>query len=191
MESQRSCLSCRKKAERTELLRFVRAPDGEICFDERAEAASRGAWLCPNKACLLRAVEKRLLFRGEKTVPLTSDMMLNRVSETLKKSIISRLGMMKRMGAVEAGKDAVLQAINHENMLAVVIAKDFSEKSAAHVKEHLEKHGKTEKIMNTSLAMDEIGCSLGRKKTGVVALLKGRISSETLRRIGILSELGQ
>lgn len=188
MESIRTCLVCRHKATKPELCRFVRALDGEICFDEKGALESRGAWVCAKRACLLKAFQKRLLFRGERTLPVESEAMLTHVTTRIKKNVLSRFGLLKRLNCIEVGRDQVTRIIGAKNMACVVLAKDLSPRS---VEEFFHKVSDTEreKTFFSSLHMDEIGTCLGRKKTGVVALLESRITDEILLQLHKLKEL--
>lgn len=47
-----------------ELIRVVRSPEGEISLDFRGKANGRGAYLCPDPACLKRAQKARALERS-------------------------------------------------------------------------------------------------------------------------------
>ena len=189
METIRTCLSCRKKAHKQELCRFVRSLDGEICFDEKGVLDSRGAWLCPNKACLKKAVEKRMLFRGEKTLPLNSQDLINMVFERLKKSTLANLGLLRRLGQIEAGRDVVKQRIIDGHASVIMFSKDFAERSLDEMNRVTA--GKKVQVFKTPFLMDEIGGSLGRKKTGVVALSKSRITDEILLKVNKLLEIDQ
>jgi hypothetical protein len=42
----RTCIVCRKKAQKDELFRIVRKPDGGIAYDAGGNAAGRGAYIC-------------------------------------------------------------------------------------------------------------------------------------------------
>ena len=57
----RQCLGCREMRPKKELIRVVRAPDGNISLDFRGKAPGRGAYLCPNRECLKRAIKGRAL----------------------------------------------------------------------------------------------------------------------------------
>ena len=52
------------KKPKPELIRVVRAPDGDISLDARGKAAGRGAYLCPNPECLKKARKSRALERA-------------------------------------------------------------------------------------------------------------------------------
>ena len=60
----RQCLGCREMKPKRELIRVVRASTGEISLDFRGKAPGRGAYVCPNSACLKKAVKARALERA-------------------------------------------------------------------------------------------------------------------------------
>ncbi len=47
-----------------ELIRVVRSPEGAVSLDFRGKQPGRGAYLCPNPACLARAKKSRALERA-------------------------------------------------------------------------------------------------------------------------------
>ena len=46
-----------------ELIRVVRSPEGEISIDSRGKKSGRGAYICPDEACLKKAVKSKALER--------------------------------------------------------------------------------------------------------------------------------
>ena len=60
----RQCLGCREMKPKRELIRVVRAPDGAIALDFHGKAPGRGAYLCPDPACLRRIRRSRALERA-------------------------------------------------------------------------------------------------------------------------------
>ena len=60
----RQCLGCREMKPKKELIRVVRSPEGEICLDFRGKANGRGAYVCPNAACLKKAIKAKALERA-------------------------------------------------------------------------------------------------------------------------------
>lgn len=51
------------KSPQKELVRVVRAPSGEISIDPVGKKPGRGAYLCPDSACLAKAKKKKALER--------------------------------------------------------------------------------------------------------------------------------
>ena len=60
----RQCLGCREMKPKRELIRAVRSPEGEISLDFKGKASGRGAYICPNKECLKKAIKGRALERA-------------------------------------------------------------------------------------------------------------------------------
>lgn len=63
----RQCLGCREHKPKRELIRVVRSPEGEISLDFRGKKPGRGAYLCPNPACLAKVRKSRALERALST----------------------------------------------------------------------------------------------------------------------------
>lgn len=57
----RQCLGCREMKPKKELIRVVRSPYGEISLDFKGKASGRGAYICPDSACLKKAVKAKAL----------------------------------------------------------------------------------------------------------------------------------
>lgn len=64
---QRTCLGCRTSKDKNELIRIVRSPEGTVSCDLTGKANGRGAYICPDSACLVKAVKSRALSRALKT----------------------------------------------------------------------------------------------------------------------------
>ena len=63
---QRTCLGCRTSKDKNELIRIVRSPEGAVFCDLTGKANGRGAYICPDSACLAKAVKSRALARALK-----------------------------------------------------------------------------------------------------------------------------
>lgn len=57
----RQCLGCREMKPKKTLIRVVRSPEGEISLDFRGKASGRGAYVCPDPACLKKAIRAKAL----------------------------------------------------------------------------------------------------------------------------------
>ena len=60
----RKCCACGEMKEKTELLRIVKTPEGEIFFDQSGKRDGRGAYICKNEACIRKAEKKRAAARS-------------------------------------------------------------------------------------------------------------------------------
>ena len=67
---QRQCVGCREMKDKKALLRVVRSPEGEISLDFKGKKPGRGAYLCPDPACLAKVRKSRALERAfESAIP--------------------------------------------------------------------------------------------------------------------------
>ncbi len=60
----RRCVGCMEQRPKRELIRVVRSPEGEISLDTTGKKSGRGAYLCPDPACLAKARKTRRLERA-------------------------------------------------------------------------------------------------------------------------------
>ena len=49
---QRQCTGCREMKNKTDMIRVIRTPDGEIRIDETGKMNGRGAYICRSLSCL-------------------------------------------------------------------------------------------------------------------------------------------
>ena len=67
---QRQCMGCRERKEKRQLIRVVRKTDGSVCVDFSGKVSGRGAYICPDKACLTKALKSKSLERSlEVSIP--------------------------------------------------------------------------------------------------------------------------
>lgn len=61
---QRQCMGCRERKAKKELIRVVRTTEGAVCLDFSGKLNGRGAYLCPDIACLQKARKAKSLERS-------------------------------------------------------------------------------------------------------------------------------
>ena len=61
---QRTCIGCRTVRPKRDLIRIVRTPEGEILLDPTGKQSGRGAYICPDAACMEQALKKKQLERA-------------------------------------------------------------------------------------------------------------------------------
>lgn len=55
----RQCVGCRKMKPKRELLRIIRTAEDEILADATGKKNGRGAYICPDRECLKKAVKSK------------------------------------------------------------------------------------------------------------------------------------
>lgn len=58
---ERMCTGCLSHRPKTELIRVVKSPDGEISIDKTGKKSGRGAYICNDVECLKKARKSRRL----------------------------------------------------------------------------------------------------------------------------------
>ena len=77
----RKCIGCGEMKSKKEMLRIVRTTEGEFVLDATGRQNGRGAYICRNKECLLKAISSKGLERSFKqAIPVD-------VYESLKKEM--------------------------------------------------------------------------------------------------------
>lgn len=61
---ERLCIGCNQMKPKTELWRIVKNKEGEISVDFNGKAQGRGAYICRDINCLLKAQKSRRLERA-------------------------------------------------------------------------------------------------------------------------------
>ncbi|SHK21489.1 RNase P modulator RnpM [Rhodothermus profundi] len=86
----RSCVVCRTRRPKHELVRIVRRPDGRVELDPEQKKPGRGAYLCPRPACwnlkkafprLQRALRTELDAEARAALAAWADRVQQRVAE--------------------------------------------------------------------------------------------------------------
>jgi predicted RNA-binding protein YlxR (DUF448 family) len=189
-EPFRTCVACRTSSPKEQMLRFARAPDGSLGFDVRARLPGRGAWTCAKEACVKKAVDKGGFERAfEETVLAKADELAAQVRVTLESEAMHGLGLLKRSAHLAAGREDVSRAFAAGRVTALVLACDLSERSRREVAERTggkpagagagegagegEGEGRTVLPLVTVATQERLGSAIGRKPTGVLALLEG------------------
>ena len=78
---QRQCVGCREMKDKKSLLRVVKSPEGTVSLDFVGKKPGRGAYVCRQESCLMRAIRQKQLER-QLEVQLTDD-----VAEALRQEL--------------------------------------------------------------------------------------------------------
>lgn len=70
----RTCIGCGKGADKRDLVRIVRSPDGHVTLDASGKANGRGAYVHGNDECLDTAISRRKFDSALRVKLLDDDM---------------------------------------------------------------------------------------------------------------------
>lgn len=133
---ERTCVSCRKKGEKGELVRLVNAPDGAV-IDYSEKLPGRGAYVCPERGCIDKALKGGLLSRAfkEGSKAPQPDEFYQDLNDKVLKKIISLLGMARKSRKVVMGFDPVLEGLRKEPGGLLILALDLADNTRNKLKE--------------------------------------------------------
>ena len=112
---ERTCVLTRTHGTRDSLIRLALGPGGQVAPDVRARAPGRGAWIGVTRAALETAQAKGklkgALSRAFKTGALAiPDDLAARTEAALRQTLVDRLGLEARGGALLTGSDRIEEA---------------------------------------------------------------------------------
>ncbi|HEV2356637.1 MAG TPA: YlxR family protein [bacterium] len=96
---QRQCVACGQVRPKRELVRIVRTPAGDVRVDATGKVSGRGAYVCPDDACVDRAVRGGRL-AGALAQPLAEDIG-QRLRETIVRPAPARAPVVRRVSLRE------------------------------------------------------------------------------------------
>lgn len=177
---QRSCLGCRKTADKSELLRFVLAPDRTLVPDLQAKLPGRGAYTCTRKSCLREAAAKKQFarsFRGEvRCAP--PDELVSLVAARMEERIAAYMALANKAGKVVSGGDIVAELLTRKTPGIICIAADISPDIGKKIAYLADRAG----VEHFSLFDKErLGALIGKGLRSAVAVERGGFS-ETIKK---------
>jgi uncharacterized protein len=185
-EPLRTCIACRAAEPKEGLLRFVRAPSGEVFFDVKAALPGRGAYTCPNEGCVHKAAERGAFRRAFDAAVLLPADLVAATRQVLTVEGLLGLGLLRRQGRLFPGRTEALKQLKSGEAGAVILAQDLTERSHKELAEAVA--GRARIIQGPPKA--SMGVAMGRGPTGVVAVGKGPFVSRVVCNLQRLAGLG-
>lgn len=137
---ERTCAACRRQGEQGELIRFAAGPDGRLVVDHPPKLKGRGAYLCPDPACIAAAVKRNPFPRAfRRPVTLPEGDLGRVIAERVEAHVQGLLGVARKAGRVRSGATQVEEALARGGLALLVVATDaepatveaFSSRAAA------------------------------------------------------------
>lgn len=90
----RSCVMCRQKVEKRELLRIIRNTDGKIEFDPTGKKNGRGVYLCRNENCIVSVKNRQKISNSLDISPTQEEMdeVFEKITNFLQRESLKREG---------------------------------------------------------------------------------------------------
>jgi len=173
--ADRTCIVTRQIRDADELLRFVRAPGGEVVPDLECRLPGRGVWVGLSRVLLESAVSRHLFARGFRQGCTVDPELPQRTAELLRKRALQMLSLANKAGDVVSGFAKVEQLL-HSGKAGVLIA---ASDGAGDGKAKLCRIGAPLGCkMTGNFNSGELGLALGRTNVIHAALKRGGLAEK-------------
>ncbi len=176
----RSCVICRAKGTKRDLIRIVKSPDNLAVIDISGKLPGRGFYICPDSECIDRAIKSGNLARslGVNEIAPSFWEDLRKYAENFavnaKLKLCSILGLARKSGALLIGSDNI-ESFNHKILL--IVAKDCSD--------GIKKFAESKQALYPDLSIKELSETVGSK--GGVQIVGLPVSSGFAKKIFTLN----
>ena len=171
----RRCIASGAIRDRSDLLRFVISPGGELVPDVAANLPGRGLWLTPRREILERALAKRLFSRSARRPISVPEAFADHIEALLAQRCCEAIGLARRSGLAVAGFEKVCEAVRAGKAALLLSALDGAEGGRGKIR-----------ALDRSLPLVivltavELGGVFGRDHVVNVALGGGRLSQRLI-----------
>ncbi len=171
----RKCVVTGESHDKSELLRFVRSPDGTLVFDANNKLPGRGAYVTCDAAALQTALNKNLFAKSLKEKTATPPDTAQQVVASVRQSALQLLALARRAGDAVAGSDKAQDFARNEKLGAVVLASDAGNDGQQTAK----KIAGDQPVIN-DFDRDELGTIFGREQAVVIVIRESGLKNRFL-----------
>ena len=168
---ERRCLATGTVRPKSELLRFVVAPDGLLVADLRVRLPGRGLWLSPTPEAFATARAKRSFARAARCQVQVPDDLEQSVAKGLEQALLEQLGLLRRAGHLELGFEKAKATLLSGKASLALSSQDASASSLAKFLPGAQARadlGLDHRVLPLSSSV--LGAHLGRAQTNFLAL---------------------
>jgi len=185
----RKCIVSGHERPKTELIRFVIGPEGNVVPDLEAKLPGRGLWLSAERDVVKTACAKRLFAKMARCKAEAPDDLADQLEALLVERCIGLLGMARRSGSVVAGFEKVRAYLQEDKAGLILAAREGAIGGRRKVRNIAPELKEWDRLSGFELAQ-----ALGREAVIHVAVARGpladRLATECGRLEGFRSSLG-
>lgn len=176
---QRSCVICRAKSSKDNLIRIVKDPENLLVVDTSKKLPGRGIYLCPDLECIEKAKKSHVpenILRASSNEIFWENLVENakNFDENKNLKLRSILGLARKAGVLLIGSERIENS--KERKILVLLADDCSEG----VKNFLDSHREFQSII-LDISMNELSEIIGSR--GGVQILGLPLNSGFAKKI--------
>lgn len=180
-DTVRRCAVSRERLPKSELIRFVLAPSGEIVPDLKERLPGRGVWVTATRDKVAEAAKRNVFARSLKAQAKVPADLAARVDRLLAESALGSLALANKAGESVFGAAKVEEAIAKGRVAALVHASDAAEDGCRKLDGKYRASVKTEpRQAIRAFTSDELGLASGRSNVIHAAVIQGGAAAKFL-----------
>ena len=126
-EPERRCIATGKTQAKSDLLRFVVSPDGDVVFDQNNKLPGRGLWVGCRREYLELVCKKGLFSRAARQKVKVPEDLVDRVDGLIEAKCLNLLGLSRRNGSIVTGFAKVEISLKKGKVSTLLAAWDGAE----------------------------------------------------------------
>jgi len=185
----RLCVATSEVKPIADMIRFVIGPERIVVPDIKRKLPGRGVWVTARQSVLADAVRRNVFRRGFKADVEVSQNLPDLVDQLLERSVLDALAMARKAGAVIAGFAKIESAIESQEIVALLQARDASGDGHRKIISALKRRFGDDHeriVMMSGFASAQLSLALARSNVVHAVLLAERPSDAVLARWRVL-----
>ena len=182
--TQRRCALTRAHRAKSDLIRFVLAPDGTVVPDLKERLPGRGAWFTAAHDTISDASKRKAFSRALKADARVPDDLAEQVDGLLTEQALGAFALANKAGAVVFGRAKVEEALKKGRTIALVHAADAAVDGSRKL------DGKARAVTGgqgiraiCAFTADQLGLASGRTNVIHAALIQGGAAQKFLTAV--------
>ena len=191
LEKFKRCAVTRIRRPISELIRFVRAPEGEIVPDFKRKLPGRGIWITAASDILAEAVNKNVFSRALNATATVDQSLCDKVGSLLTVNALQVLSLANKAGDVVTGFVKVQKTLENKDVSALIHASDAAEDGIRKLRQTLknvEYNGNGSVHLVKIFGSSELSLALGRSNVVHAALKNSGVSRKFISAVEILEK---
>jgi uncharacterized protein len=177
--AERTCIVTREVKDPVELVRFARAPSGEVVPDLRCNLPGRGVWVSCAASKVAEAARRRLFARGFRADCQAAPDLAERTAALMRQEALACLSLANKAGLVSAGFERVAAEARKGRTAVLIEAADGAQDGRRKL------HGKFKEAGTSPEMIDvfesaELGLALGQSHVIHAAIAEGGLARKFL-----------
>jgi uncharacterized protein len=174
--SARRCIVSGEEHDKSELIRFVLGPDGEVVPDLRQKLPGRGVWLAASRRALERAIAENRFARAFKAKCRVDPDLPARLESLIRQEARQYLALANKAGLVVAGYEKTAEALAAGRARLLIEAVDGAEDGRRKLRAKRPEGCEIVAIFTSR----ELDLALGRANVIHAAVAKGSLAEKLL-----------